>query len=133
MSKTLIVDLITLGASAGVVLFMLGVGWLLGFGKNIKLDRALIEQRLADYEPGARLQDIAIDDKGRAALARLTDGRLLIARVMGDSVTLRIVTALTMKLRISDGKISARFADLGFPSLNMALSEPPAWLTGFGE
>ena len=125
-------DLLTLAGSAVVVLFMLGVGWLLGFAKNARLDEAQVRAKLAEYDPAARMDALAIDEKGGAALGKLADGRILIARAMGDNLTLRIVTAQAARWRIapqkSGAKISAAFADPGFPSLNMRLASAPDWL-----
>jgi hypothetical protein len=129
-------DLLTLAGSAIVVLFMLGVGVLLGFAKNSALDDASLRQRLADYEPDARILSAAIDAKGRAALAQLADGRILVARAMGDNATLRLVAPNGLKLNTRAGKsgakVSVRFADMGFPSLNMTLRQVPDWLAALG-
>lgn len=126
--------LVTLAGSAIVIALMLGVAAALGFLKGARIANvAALGVLLADYEPGARIEDAAIDDKGRAALAKLNDGRVLVARVMGDSVSLRTLSADAMRLSIANGRVSARFADLGFPSLNMALAEPPVWLRALGE
>ena len=127
-------DLITLAGSAAVIAFMLIVGAALGFAKGVRIaDEAQLSTLLAAYEPGARIASSAIDEKGRAAMARLADGRLFIARVMGDEVSLRTQSADAVRLTYGKGKVSARFADLGFPSLNMELTEPPAWLLALGD
>ena len=127
-------EVVTLAGSAVVVAFMLGVAALLGFRKRAFIaDENTLAALLADYEPGARIEAAAIDDEGRSALARLVDGRLLAARVMGDSVSVRAVAASAVRVRLSDGHVAARFADIGFPSLNMAIAAPPAWLAALGE
>ena len=126
--------LITLAGSAVVIAFMLGVAALLGFRHKAHItDTAGLAALLANYEPGARIDVAAIDANGRGALAKLSDGRLLVARVMADGVSLRIVPANAVRLQVANGQVKARFADLGFPSLNMTLAEPPAWLCELGE
>lgn len=122
-------DLIVLGASTAVVLFMVLVAALLGFRARKRVDAAELERLVSLSEPGACIADSAIADDGGAALARLADGKLVVAKAMGDRVTLRLHAPNAVKLRVAPGSVSATFADLGFPVLNMKLNDPPRWLS----
>lgn len=115
-----------LAGSAAVVLFMVGVAALLGFRNTAKLDAAELE-RLAVAE-GASVEDSLIAADGLQALARLSGGRIMIARVMGNDISTRIAPFGALQLHIRRGKLNARFADLGFPPLEMPLQAPPPWL-----
>lgn len=123
-------DLYVLAGSGAVVLLMIGVAGALGFRKTAKLDEAELA-RLASAE-GARMEAAAIDSKGRSAVAKLDGGKLLIAKVMADGVSTRVLTKGQARVRGAGGKLSITFGDLGYPSLNMRLENPPAWLTELG-
>ncbi len=123
-------DFVVLGASAAVVLFMVGVAGILGFRQTAKLDDAELS-RLAAGE-GAQVEAAAVDAKGRAAIAKLTGGKLLIAKVMADGVSTRVLPQGQARVRAKRGKVSVTFGDLGYPSLNMRLENPPAWLAELG-
>jgi hypothetical protein len=123
-------DLFVTAGSAAVILLMLGVAWLLGFRQHARLDDAEIA-RLAAGE-GAHVEAAAIDAKGRAALARLSGGKLLIAKVMADGVSARVLSLGQARVRLNKRKLSVTFGDLGYPSLNMRLENPPAWLAELG-
>jgi hypothetical protein len=127
MSQT---DLIVLAGSAAVVVFMVLVAALLGFRATAKLDEAEL-RRIAASE-GAQLDLAAIDAKGRNAIARLANGKLLIARVMADGVSTRVLGQGQARVRFGGGKLSVTFGDLGYPSLNMRFENPPAWLAELG-
>lgn len=127
MSQT---DLIILAASSAVVLLMIGIAALLGFRQSARLDDAELA-RLAAAE-GARVDGAAVDAKGRNAIVRLDGGKLLVARVMADGVSTRVLTPAQARVRLAQGKLSVTFADLGYPSLHMRLENPPAWLTELG-
>lgn len=116
---------VVLGASAGAVLFMVGVAAILGFRKREKLteDRLRALAAAEGYEAG----DILIDAKGREGLARLPGGKVLVARVMADGVSARVADAATARLR--GARLIVTFADIGFPPLHLRLSNaPPAWV-----
>lgn len=115
-----------LAGSAAVVLVMVGVAALLGFRDTARIDEAELA-RLAAAE-GASLEQAVIDAKGRTALARLSGDRLMIARVMGADIGARAAPAAAVHVALRDGKLNARFADLGFPPLHMKLQAPPPWL-----
>ena len=121
-------DLIFLGGSAVVIIIMVSAAALMGFHHKARLYAADLAQRLAEAEPGARLEASVIADDGAAAIGRLADGRLLVAKVIGDRVSLRFYPAHAVRLAFTEGKLTAEFADLGFPPLHMALNEAPPWL-----
>jgi hypothetical protein len=124
--------LITLAGSAIVIAFMVGVSALLGFRKRLKLVEADARARIEAHEYGHRVADIAICDHGHAALARLEDGRWVVLNVIGDGVSARSFAAGALKLEKTRAGVRARFAELGFPTLNMSLKQPPAWLAAGG-
>jgi hypothetical protein len=115
-----------LAGSVIAVTLMVAVAAILGFRRSARIDNAALA-RLAAAE-GASVEAAVISGNGRDALARLSGGKLLIARVMGNDISARVAPAGAVKLRIARGKLSATFADLGFPPLNMRLQDTPAWL-----
>ena len=122
-------ELAVLGGSAAVVALMVGVAWLLGFRATARIERETLERLLALNEPGVRLAGAVIGADGRAALARLDNGKLMVARVMGGDVSARFYPQPAMSLRLTQRQLHAAFADLGFPSLNMKLdADAPPWL-----
>ncbi|MBI3439416.1 MAG: hypothetical protein HY054_12350 [Proteobacteria bacterium] len=127
MSQT---DLYVTIGSAAVILLMLSVAWVLGFRQTAKLDNSEVA-RLANAE-GANVEAAAIDAKGRAAVAKLSGGKLLVAKVMADGVSARVLSQGQARVRLGKRKLSIAFGDLGYPSLNMRLESPPAWLTELG-
>ena len=127
MSQT---DLFVTIGSAAVIILMLSVAWVLGFRQLARLDDAEVA-RLARAE-GASVEAAAIDAKGRVAVAKLNGGRLLIAKVMADGVSTRVLPQGQAQVRLAQHKLSVTFGDLGYPSLNMRLENPPAWLAELG-
>lgn len=117
-----------LGGSAVVIVIMVAAAALLGFRAKARLDAQGLAARLADAEPGAQLDASVIAEDGAAAVGRLTDGRLVVAKAMGDRVSLRFYPPSAVRLSFTEGKLTAEFADVGFPPLQMALSEAPPWL-----
>src|SRR5574338_25187 len=97
-------DLISTAASAAFVLFMVGFAALLGFRRSAKLDDAELA-RLAAAE-GAHIEAAAIDRRGRAAVAKLEGGKLLIAKVMADGVSTRVLGRGQAHVRARAGKVS---------------------------
>jgi len=120
---------VTLG-SAAVVLLMVGIAWALGFRATARLDEAALT-RLAAAE-GAHVEAAAVDAAGKAAIARLTGGKLLFAKVMADGVSARILPLGEARVRAKAGKVSVTFGDLGYPSLSMRIDNPPGWLSELG-
>ena len=127
MSQT---DLFVTIGSAAVIILMLSVAWVLGFRQSARLDDAEMA-RLARAE-GASVEAAAIDEKGRAAVAKLNGGKLLIVKVMADGVSTRVLPQGQAHVRVDQHKLSITFGDLGYPSLNMRLENPPAWLAELG-
>lgn len=115
-----------LAGSILAVTLMVGIAAALGFRKTARLDEAALEQ-LAAAE-GTSVEGAVIAPNGRHALARLSGGKLMVARVMGNDVSARVAPAGAVRLKIGGGRLSATFADLGFPALNMRLQDAPAWL-----
>ena len=108
------------------VTLMVGVAAAFGFRKKALLDEAALA-RLAAAE-GASVEHAIIAPNGRDALAQLSGGKVLVARVMGNDVSARVAPAGALRLKLAPGRLSATFADLGFPPLNMRLQDAPAWL-----
>jgi hypothetical protein len=123
-------DLISTTVSAGFVLIMVSLAALLGFRKSARLDASELA-RLAAAE-GARVQAAALDERGRAGLAKLEGGKLLAAKVMADGISARVVGQREARVRSVKRGVSVTFGDLGYPSLNMRLENPPAWLSELG-
>jgi hypothetical protein len=122
-------DLIITAGSAAVVALLVLVAWAMGFRKTAQLDAETLSRELAAAEPRARLVEAVFAADGRSAIARLTDGKLVTARVMADGVSLRILAAGAAKLSLRSGNAIVAFADLGYPPLNLKLKEEaPAWL-----
>ncbi len=124
-----VAELIELGGSAAVVLLMIGVAAVLGFRMSARIDEAELA-RLADAE-GALVNGSVISQNGRAALARISDGRVMVARVMGADISARFAPANSVKLDVKAQRLSATFADVGFPPLRMKIDDSPAWLNEF--
>ena len=82
---------------------------------------------------GAIVSNAVIARNGRAALARLSDGRMMVARVMGADVSVRFAAAKNVTLDVKSRRLNATFADVGFPPLSMKLDDSPAWLDEFGS
>jgi len=123
-------EAIELGGSAAVILLMVVVAAVLGFRMSARIDEGELT-RLSEAE-GARVEHAVIAQNGRAALARLSDGRLMVARVMGADVSARFAAARSVRVGVKRGRLEAKFADTGFPPLKMRLDEEPKWLTELG-
>lgn len=124
-----VAELIELGGSAAVVLLMIGIAAVLGFRMSARIDDAELA-RLADAE-GVLVTGAVIAQNGRAALARLSDGRVMVARVMGADVSARFAAAKNVRLDLKARRLNATFADVGFPPLHMRIDDSPAWLSEF--
>jgi hypothetical protein len=122
----LIEKLPVLAGSAAVILLMVGVAAALGFRPTAQLDEATLAQ-LAEAD-GAAVEAVVFDAKGKAAVARLSGGKLLVARVMGADISSRISPISAARVRNQGGRVSVQFADIGYPPLNLKLDRPPAWL-----
>jgi hypothetical protein len=124
-------DLIVTAGSAAVVLLLIGMAFALGFRGATKLDDARLDA-LAAAE-GAQVEQAVVALDRRSALARLAGGKLLIAKVMGEDVSTRIVPTGAARVRFRSGRLTVTFGDLGYPSLNMRLDEQPAWLAAMHQ
>ncbi len=124
-----VAELVELGGSAAVVLLMIGIAAALGFRMSARIDDAELVS-LADAE-GALVNGVVISRNGRTALARLSDGRVMVARVMGADVSARFAAAKNVKLDVKARRLNATFADVGFPPLKMKIDDSPAWLNEF--
>lgn len=122
-------EVVELAGSAAVVLLMVGIAALLGFRMSARIDASELA-RLAE-EDGARVDDAIISQNGRAAFARLSDGRVMVARVMGADVSARFASAKAVSLSVKAQRLKATFADVGFPPLEMRIDNSPAWLNEF--
>lgn len=118
-------------ASAGVVLFMVGVAFTLGFRARSALDEASLASLAASENDAVEASVIAPDK--RAAFARLRSGKLMIARVMGADVSARVAPAQSARVRLRTGRLSVAFADVGYPPLHMKLSDAPAWVAALAK
>jgi hypothetical protein len=115
-----------LAGSAAVIILMVGVAAALGFRPKAALNEATLAQ-LAENE-GASIEASVIAPDSKSALARLSGGKIMIARAMGGDVSARIAPASAVRARINGEKLSVRFADVGYPPLHMRVQTPPAWL-----
>lgn len=111
---------------------MVGFAVALGFRDTARIaDEAQLARLVAEAEPEARIVHALIGADGRAALARLADGRVLAAAAMGADISLRIAEPGRARIRRRPGRISIALGDVGFPHLHLRIeggSEPPAWL-----
>lgn len=124
-------ELYITAGSLGIVAVLSLLALLMGFRKPARLDgRAAFEALAAESEPGARISEALIDARGRAGIARLADGRLMVARAIGDKMSVRAMPARAVRLRLAGQRVILSFADLGFPQLSLLLGEgaAPAWL-----
>jgi hypothetical protein len=124
-------DLIVTAGSAAVVLLLIGMAFALGFRGAAKLDEARLAAIAA--AEGARVENAVVGTDGRSGLARLTGGKLLIAKVMGEDVSTRVVPTSAAEMRFRNGRLTVTFGDLGYPSLSMRLDQEPAWLAAMHQ
>jgi hypothetical protein len=118
-------DVVVLAASALAVTLMVVVAALMGFRARAQLDEAAL-QRLA-AEEGLAIVSAAVDAEGRAGIARLSGGQLMLARTLGDGVSARV--AATARITAKGGRVSIALTDLGFPPLTLRFAgAPPPWL-----
>jgi hypothetical protein len=119
---------LVLAGSAGVVVLMVVVAAALGFRERMKLSEADLV-RFAASE-GADIESALVAVDGATALARLSGGKLLAARVLGDGVGARVTGVHAASVRVKKGRVIVAFNDLGFPPLRLKLKDAaPDWLT----
>lgn len=122
----MIENLPVLAGSVAVIVLMLTVAFTLGFRPKVQLNDAALAQ-LAQNE-GASVEGALIAPDAKSALARLSGGRIMVARAMGGDVSARIAPASAVSARLNGQKLSVQFADVGYPPLHMKVETPPAWL-----
>jgi hypothetical protein len=115
-----------LAGSAAVIILMVSVAAALGFRPKAMLDDAALAQLAANE--GASIEASVIAPDSKSALARLSGGKIMVARAMGGDISARIAPASAVRARINGEKLSVRFADVGYPPLHMRVQTPPAWL-----
>ncbi len=115
-----------LAGSAAVIILMVGVAAALGFRPKAALNETTLAQ-LAENE-GASVEASVIASDSKSALARLSGGKIMVARAMGGDISARIAPTSAVRARINGEKLSVRFADVGYPPLHMRVQTPPAWL-----
>ena len=125
-------DVLVLAVSAAVVALLALIAQALGFRvKGRFADAAAVGAAVARVEPRAVVRDAVID--GAWAIALLEDGRLAVARAVGDSATARILCAGAPRPRVKRVKTGVRIIvpgfDMGFPGGALRLATAPAWLT----
>jgi hypothetical protein len=120
-------DLVVTAGSAVVVMLLVVVAYAAGFRAVARLSEPELA-RLAAAE-GATVEAAVIEPNGRAALARLTGGKLLLARVMGDNIGARVAPRSAATVRLKKNRVSAGFGDTGFPRISWRLQgDAPGWL-----
>ena len=115
-----------LAGSAAVIILMVGVAAALGFRPKAVLDDAALAQLAANE--GASIEAAVIAPDAKSALARLSGGKIMVARAMGGDISARIAPASAVIAALRGEKLSVRFADIGYPPLHMRVQTPPAWL-----
>ena len=122
---------IILAASAAVVAFMVIVAALLGFRERLTLTAADLA-RLA-REEGDIAEDTLVGARGNTGAALLRSGKVLVARVLGDGIGARIVSADAIHARLVRAGVRIALADLGFPPMLIRVKgEAPAWIARLG-
>lgn len=111
-------------AAAGVAL-LVGLAWALGFRAQTKIVSLDPYAKAADVT----LTDVAISSDGHAALGLSSDGRVLIAKAMGDDVAVRVAPVRAIQsVAVKGDRVRIAFDDFGFPELVLRISTPPLWL-----
>jgi hypothetical protein len=122
----LIEKLPVLAGSVAVIVLMLTVAFTLGFRPKVQLNDAALAH-LASNE-GASVEGALIAPDAKSAFARLSGGKVMVARAMGGDVSARIAPASAVSARLKGQKLSVQFADVGYPPLHMKVETLPAWL-----
>lgn len=120
-------DWIVLAASAGGVAFMVAMAALMGFRDRARIDARMLES-LAMAE-GAQAEANVVDVRGLAGVARLKNGKWLVARALADGVGARVFAPDSVRVRRARSGLKLVFDDIGYPALSLRLSdEAPGWL-----
>lgn len=123
-------QLIISAASAGAVLALIALAWLLGFRTGVRLKSdADVQGAVESYEPGASVQHALIGADQKSALARLADGRFAAIKAMADRFAIRVFGEEALKLKRTRRGLRVAIADVGFPVLDLRFDgAPPFWL-----
>jgi len=129
-------DLVVIAASAVTVAILSGIAAALGFRVRGRFaDEAAVRAAILHLDPQAKVADLAID--GGWALARLSDGGLVVARALGHGATARRLPAVPQVLRVKPDRRGVRILvaglDFGFPGGALRLPECPPWLDAHVE
>lgn len=133
ITQTDLLILVGSGLAVGLLVMLLAV---MGFRRNGRLENeAEVIAAIKAYEPGVTVGDIGLDRRGKAAGARLGDGRFAVVRAVADGFAVRFFTAAevdSVAVRHSAGVPLAiiRFSDMGFPALTIAFDRTdfPSWV-----
>ncbi|MBI1251061.1 MAG: hypothetical protein GC189_06295 [Alphaproteobacteria bacterium] len=127
-------EIVFLGASALIVAVLALIAAAMGFRARVQLvTREDVQRALDAAEPGALLREVAIDQKGRAAIALLSDGRVALIKAMADGAAVRALKTDQVRVRVTAAKagvrVRASMPDFGFPSVVLSLGAAPDWLS----
>lgn len=128
-------DAVVLAASAVVVAVMALIARAMGFrvkGRFANAEAVGVAVRRVDAQ--AEIGDVVVD--GPWAIARLRDGRIALARALGDGMTARILAPTAPRPRVKPAKTGVRVIvpglDVGFPGGVLRLPVAPDWLAARG-
>ncbi len=122
----MIAKLPVLAGSAAVIVLMVSAAFALGFRGRTRVDDAALAE-LAKAQ-GAVVEAAAIAPNARSAIARLSGDKLMIVRVMGADLSVRLAPISALRVSRSGETFRVGFADIGFPPLHLRLKPPPLWL-----
>lgn len=111
-------------AAAGVA-FLIGLSWMLGFHAHTRI----IDLDTIAAAHGVELTERALDINGRAGIGLTPEGRVLVAKTMGQDIAVRVLPTHSVEsVRVHGQRVRIAFADLGFPVLTIEAYAPPLWL-----
>lgn len=121
--------LIQFGGSLVAILVLAWIAWKLGLGGEPRIRdeahlRELAEEALCGFEP----VEVAIDQEGRAALARDAEGHIMLLRRHGAHFASRLLDK-SARARIEGTVVVVTPADRRFGEARLDLGAPaPAWV-----
>jgi hypothetical protein len=109
---------------------LVGLTWVLGFGRMVPLTAAMMEAELTARGLQADAPPV-IDLKGRGGVALVSGQRVLLGRSLADRPMWRLVSlAEVVFRRCEDGRIEVSIpGDLGFSPTRWSLAEVPPWMS----
>jgi|GEM_PF-6639344 hypothetical protein len=107
--------------NVGGVVAICGMGYILGFSKNRKIEISDLASELETREPRLTIQKHWLSDNKTAALMQTTDGRLFLLKTVGDELSLREVLAHHLSLK--NNEIVVDMQDIGFPRVVSKFAE----------